>query len=127
MWLESELFDDTDIRNNPGTLPKWVCSSEAFVELFLPYTNDDETVDMKRLENDIRRGKIKDILHIDNMFRTIVQIGDKCVPVVTQKVNGQWVDDPESVARTLIDRGVIRDADERMRRVFREMAKEGLS
>lgn len=107
MWLESELFDDTDIRNNLGTLPKWVCSSQAFVELFLPYKNDDETVDIKRLENDIKRGKIVDILHIDNMFRTIVQIGDKCVPVVLKKREGQWVDDPRSVARMLIDRGYL--------------------
>ena len=73
--------------------------------MFLPYTNDGKTVDIERLENDIKHGKIKDILHIDNMFRTTVQIGNyKRVTLTMQKINGQWVNDPKSVAQRLADR-----------------------
>lgn len=105
MWLESELFDDTNPWNNPPILPKWISCSEPFVEMFLPYTNDGKTVDIERLENDIKHGKIKDILHIDNMFRTTVQIGNyKRVTLTMQKINGQWVNDPKSVAQRLADR-----------------------
>lgn len=79
-WLRGRLYNDTDDSANPRQLPFYFAFNAKEVEKYEPFARADANrpgtfiVNEVDMQNAINEGKIKDLLHISNIFKITVPL-----------------------------------------------------